>query len=134
MRQRHPRRLADKRHRTRCARVNFQHVDNVVLIAILDVHQSAHAKRKPNLFRVVADDLQMILADLVGRQHRRRVAAMNACLFDMLEDAADDDVLAIADGIDIQFKGVLQEAVDQHRLFVARFKARSVSDSSCASS
>ncbi len=41
---------------------------------------------------------------------------MNTGLLDMLHDAADDDgARRIGHGIDIEFKGVLEEAIDQHR-------------------
>ena len=39
---------------------------------------------------------------------------MDACLFDMLHDAANQHHFAIADGIDIHFNRVVEEAVQQH--------------------
>ena len=41
---------------------------------------------------------------------------MDARLFDVLHDAANDHVLAVGDGVHVHFGGVFQEAVDQHRL------------------
>ena len=40
---------------------------------------------------------------------------MNARLFDMLHDARDMDILAVAEGVDIQFHRARQVAVEQHR-------------------
>ena len=40
---------------------------------------------------------------------------MDASLFDVLHDAADDHFFAIGQGIDVALDGVVQEAVEQHR-------------------
>ena len=40
---------------------------------------------------------------------------MDAGLFDVLHDGADDGGLAVADAIDVHLGGVVEEAVDQHR-------------------
>jgi hypothetical protein len=65
---------------------------------------------------VFADDLDVIHADLVGRQHTGRIAAVDARLFDVLHDAADGHVLAIAQCIHIDFKSVVEKMIDQHRM------------------
>ena len=45
-----------------------------------------------------------------------RVAGVHARLLDVLHDAADDHLAgAVADGVDVDLGGVLEEAVDQHR-------------------
>ena len=41
---------------------------------------------------------------------------MHARLLDMLHDAADEHVLAIGDGVDIDLDGVAQIAVEQQRV------------------
>ena len=42
---------------------------------------------------------------------------MNARLFDVLHDAADDDGAGVVgDGVDVQLERVLQELIDQHRM------------------
>ena len=43
-----------------------------------------------------------------------RVAGVHAGLLDMLHQAADQHVLAIADGVHVHLDGVVQEAVQQH--------------------
>ena len=49
----------------------------------------------------------------VRRQHARRVARVNAGLLDVLHDAADDGLLAVAHAVDVDLDGVLQELVDE---------------------
>ena len=45
-----------------------------------------------------------------------RVAGVHAGLLDVLHDPADDDLAGgVADGVDVDLGGVLEEAVDEHR-------------------
>ena len=46
---------------------------------------------------------------------------MDAGLFDVLHEAADDVVCAVADAVDVHFGRVAEEAVDEHRMFVGNF-------------
>ena len=39
---------------------------------------------------------------------------MDAGFFDVLHDAADDDVLAVGERVDIDLDGVFEEVVDEH--------------------
>ncbi len=48
------------------------------------------------------------------RQHAGAVARVNAGFLDVLHDAGDQHVLAVAERVDIDFDGVFEEAVDQH--------------------
>ena len=43
---------------------------------------------------------------------------MHASLFDMLHDRADHHVLAITDGIDVDFDGAVEEVIQQHRAVI----------------
>jgi hypothetical protein len=45
---------------------------------------------------------------------------VDAGLLDVLHDAADVHVAAVADGVDVDLDGVVEEAVEQHRAVVAR--------------
>ena len=54
-------------------------------------------------------------AQRLRRQHARAVARMYAGLFDVLHDAGDQHFFAVAQGVHIDLRGILQEAVDQHR-------------------
>ena len=60
----------------------------------------------------------------VGRDRAGRIAAVHAGLLDVLHDAADDHLLAVGDGVDVDFGGVFQEAVDQHRLALGDHEGR----------
>ncbi len=59
-----------------------------------------------------------LLAQRERRQRTGRIAGMHARLFDVLHDAADDDLLAVAQGVDIDLGGIVEEAVEQHRAVV----------------
>jgi hypothetical protein len=114
-RQRHPCRLADKGHGAAGARVHLQHVDDIILDRVLHIHQPAHTQPQAQFFGVLAHDVEVIGADLVGRQHAGTVAAVDASFFDVLHDAADHHARAIDHGIHIHLVCILQELVDQDR-------------------
>ncbi len=114
-RNRHAGGLADKGHGARSARVDLQHVNDVVLDGILHVHQAAHAQRQPQALGVVAHDAEVVQADFVGRQHAGAVARVHAGLLDVLHDAGDHHALAVGQGIDVHLVSVFQKVVDQHR-------------------
>ena len=52
------------------------------------------------------------------RQHAGRIAGVDAGLFNVLHDSADDDVFAVGEGVDIDFDGVFEKVIDQHRAVV----------------
>ena len=87
-----PRRLGQVRHRARRARVHFEDVDLVVLDGELRVHQADDLERPGDAARVVADRLQVLVGDEVGRDDAGAVARVDAGLLDVLHHAADDDV------------------------------------------
>ena len=49
------------------------------------------------------------------REHARRVAGVDAGLFHVLHDGRDEDVLAVAERIDVDLDRVLDEPVDENR-------------------
>ena len=49
----------------------------------------------------------------MGGERAGAIARMNACLLDVLHDAGDEGVLAVAQAIDIDLDGVSEVAVDQ---------------------
>jgi hypothetical protein len=60
------------------------------------------------LFRPVAHDGEGGLGDGLGGEGAGAVAAVDAGLLDVLEDAADDNVaLAVADGVDVELDGAV---------------------------
>ena len=115
-RDRHARRLRDVRHGPRRARVHLEDVDHVVLDGVLNVHETDDLQRARNAARVFANRPEMPLRNHERRDDTGAVARVNARLLDVLHDAADDHrARRIRHGVDIEFKGVLEEAIDQHR-------------------
>ena len=60
-----------------------------------------------------ADLAQHLAAERVRRQHARGVARVDPGLLDVLHDAADPDVLAVAERVDVDLDRVLQEAIEE---------------------
>ena len=60
----------------------------------------------------------MSLRHEIRRHDAGAVARMNSRLFDVLHDAADDDgARFVGDRIDVELECILDEFVDQHRMF-----------------
>ena len=55
----------------------------------------------------------MLLLDVDGRVDGDGVAGVNACALEMLHDARDEDVVAVADGVDLAL-GTQNILVHQH--------------------
>ena len=82
----------------------------------LDVHQPLDVERRGQLAGLPLDLLDDLGWQGVRRDDARRVAGVNAGLLDVLHDAADDGSRAVAEAIDIDLDGGLEELVDQDRL------------------
>ena len=111
--ERQPDRLRDERHGPRRARVDLEHVDRVALDRELDVEEAHHAQLEGEGPRLRPEPLHLVVADRVRRERARRVAGVDARLLDVLHHAADQDVLAVAERVDVDLEGVLEELVDQ---------------------
>ncbi len=111
--QRQPGRLGHEGHGPRRARVRLDHVQVLAEHAVLHVHQPDDAELERQARRGVADLPQHLGAERVRRQHAGRVARVDPGLLDVLHDAADPDVLAVADRVDVDLDRVLQEAVEE---------------------
>ncbi len=114
-----PMTLATKGTVRRGARVHFEDVDDAVLERVLHVHQAADLEGEGEL-----GGLALELGDDFGARRLRRqragaVARVDAGFLDVLHDAADEDVLAVAEAIDVDLDGAAQIAVEQQRV-VAR--------------
>ena len=101
------------------ARVGLDHVEDVVLDRVLDVHQPADADARGELLGGGPDLQQVGRAQRDRRQRARRVAGVDTGLLDVLHDPAEVEVGAVVEGVDVDLDGVLQEAVDQHRVLGA---------------
>ena len=114
--QRHAGGLGDKRHGTARARVGLDHVDGLALNGVLHVDQAAHAQRHRDAARGLAELGLQTLAKAKRRDAGRGVAGVDTSLLDMLQNAADVDLFAVAQGVDIGLDRALQEAVQVHRV------------------
>ena len=114
--QRHACRLGDEGNGAAAARVHLEKIDVLVLDGELHIHQPDNAQRAGQRLGLAADLLDQRVRQGLRRQRAGRVAGMNAGFLDMFHDAADIDVLAVAQRVDINLDGVVQEAVDQHRV------------------
>ena len=61
--------------------------------------------------------LDVAAAQRHRRQRARRVTGVNPGLLDVLHDAADVDLGPVAQRVDVDLDRVLEEAVDEHRVF-----------------
>jgi hypothetical protein len=99
------------------ARVDFQHVDHVLAVDVLDgelhVHQAHHVQR-PAMAGLALDFVHRG-RQAVRRQRAGGVAAVHAGLLDVLHHAADEGLaFGVAQAVHVALDGVVQEAVEQH--------------------
>ena len=52
----------------------------------------------------------------LGRQTTRAVAGVHAGPFDVFHDPADHDLIAVGQSIDIDFDGIIEKFIHQHRV------------------
>ena len=64
------------------------------------------------------------IAEVVRRQHRVAVARVDARWFNVLHDAHNSNLVAVANGVGFAFHGAVQEVVQQD--FVVRHVAQNV--------
>ena len=108
----HARCLRDEGHGAAGAGVDLDDVDLAVLDAVLDVHQAAGAHCQRQALGALADLVDDALGEAEGRGAAGRVAGVDAGLLDVLEDAADVDLGAVAEGVDVALGGGLEEGVE----------------------
>ncbi len=106
--------LGDVRNGTRCARVHLEHVHRVALDGVLHVHQADDFERTGE-HRGLALELALDMArERMRRQAAGRVARMHPRLLDVLHDAADQHIGAVANAVHVDLDGVREIAVQQH--------------------
>ena len=115
-RHRHAGGFGDEGHGAAGPRIDFQQKDMAVLNRELNVHQADDVETLGQLFGLPAQVVQGRRVQRLGRQGTGAVAGMDAGFFDMFHDAGDFDRLAVADRVDVDFDGVTQETVDEHRV------------------
>ena len=106
--------LGHEGHGAGCTRVHFQHVDVAVLDGELHVHQAHHVQGQRHDLGLAFHLGDHGRLQRIGRQRAGRVARMDARFLDVLHHAGNENVLAIADRVDVDFGGVGEIAVDQH--------------------
>ena len=110
--------LGDEGHGARGPGIDLQDVDLLILDGELGIHQADDLEGMAELGHLLAHAVLAGPGQGVGRQGAGGVAGMDPGLFDVLHDAADEDPLAVADGVHVHLDGVVEEAVQQHRRFV----------------
>ncbi len=135
---RHPGRFGHERHRPARAGIDFDNIDNGTGIGGLGTGFFASPEpRVPSLFPPhrelhvhQTDNFQLTgkrrsrIADLfhhrarqtVGGNRTRRVPRMNPRLFDVLHNARNNTIAAVANRIDVDLGGPFEETIKQHRL------------------
>lgn len=73
-------------------------------------------QRQSQLLGVIADDAQVIEADFVRWEHTGAVARVDTRFLDVLHDPGKHHSLAVSHRIDVHFKCVLDELVNQDRV------------------
>ncbi len=114
--QRHRGRLGGERHGARGARVGLQDVQDVAGERELDVDQTAHPDAAGDGLGGGAQPLDVVPAEGDRRQGAGGVAGVDAGLLDVLHDAAEVELGAVVEGVDVDLHRVVEEAVDQHRV------------------
>ena len=119
--QRHRGGLGHERHGAAGPRIGLQHVEHVVLERVLHVEQADHADAVGDGLGGPAHRLDVAAAQRHRRQRTRRVAGVDAGLLDVLHDPADVHLGAVAQRVDVDLDGVLEEPVDEHRVLGRQF-------------
>ncbi|CKS79678.1 Uncharacterised protein [Mycobacterium tuberculosis] len=109
--------LGYKRNGTARSRVGFQDVEHVILERVLHVEQPHHADAVRNGFSGLTHLRDVAAAQRDRWQRTGRVTGVDAGLLDVLHDPADIDLGAITQRVDVDLDRVLEEAVDEHRVF-----------------
>jgi len=92
------------------ARIDLEDVDVSALDGILDVHQAHHVERQRQVSRLLLDAHDDRGGERVGGQRAGAVTGMNARLLDVLQDAGDERVLAVAKAVDVDLDGVGEDS------------------------
>lgn len=118
LRERHTGRLAHERHGTARARVRLDDEDGVVLHCVLHVAQPDHIECLRERAGVLFDRADHVRGKRRWRDRARGVTGMHTRFLDVLHHAADQDFTrTVAQRVDIDLDGVLEEAVDERRSF-----------------
>lgn len=99
-------------------RIDLDDVEVVAFDGELHVHQAADVEGLRELLGGIADAVLHGRREAEGRDDAGAVAGVDAGLFDVLHDGADDGRFAVGDAVHIDLGGVFEEAVDKERVGV----------------
>src|SRR5699024_5975053 len=100
--------LGHERRSAGGARVGLDDVEDVVLQRVLDVHQTLHADALGQLAGGFPDLFDVLLPQRRRWQRTGGVTGVASDLLTALARAAEGDVLAIAESVDIDLAGRIQ--------------------------
>src|SRR5262249_29142495 len=112
----------DIRYGARGARIDFDDVDLVRLSVLaldgkLQVHETYDVERKRKFACVGTKSVEHGWREIDGRQHAGGVAGVDAGFLNVLHDAGDDNIFAIAEGVNVNLDSVFEEVVNENRAF-----------------
>ena len=93
--------------------VHLDHIQLVVIDQVLDIHQSLSIQGNGQIPGALDDLVCHHIVDVPGGVYGDGVAGMDAGALDVLHNARNQDVLAVADGVDLQL-GAHQVFIDQN--------------------
>ena len=102
-------------HGARRARVRLDDVERVRHERVLHVDQALHAAALGDRERRLAQTADLVVAQRAWRQRARRIAGVDAGLLDVFHDAADVQLVAVEQCVDVDLDRILQELVDEQR-------------------
>ena len=111
----HTGRLGCERHGTGGTRVRLDNVQGVGHEGVLHVDQALHATALGDGIGAFAQTADLVIGKGARRQSACGVTGMHASFLNMFHNAADIQLFAIEQGVDVDFHGILQELVDQQR-------------------
>lgn len=107
--------LGSERHGTGGTRIGLDDVQSVGHEGILHVDQALHATALGNGVGAFTQTTDLVIGQRARRQGAGGVTGMDASFLDVLHDAADIQLLAVEQRVDVDFHGILQELVDEQR-------------------
>ena len=91
--------LGNVRHSTGRAGVDLDDIDLAVGDRVLDVHQTGDVQLAGKAAGIIDHGVDLGLGQMLGRVDADGVAGVDTGALDLLHDAGDEEVLAIADGV-----------------------------------
>ncbi len=118
--ERHTVSLGNEWRRPGCARICLDHIDFFLFIPFgggdgkLDIDQPFCVQCEGQLARILNHCLDGFLTQAERWQDRRTVARVDPRRLDVFHDAHDQDILPVADGVDLGLMRPFKELVDEH--------------------